>query len=82
MLNLLIVNYCVLYYNEFMKNLKKLRLTNNYSYKDMAFFLDISRSYYWQLENNKSRLYYDIAVRIAEIFKLKPDDIFYNEKDD
>ena len=65
-----------------MKNLRDLRLAKNYSCRDMATYLNMSSSYYWQIENNKSRLYYDIAVKIAAIFNLKPDDIFYDKKED
>jgi putative transcriptional regulator len=45
----------------------------------MAKMLGISKPYYWQIENKKRRLYYSLAKKIASIFKLKPDDIFYEE---
>ena len=45
----------------------------------MADILKISKTYYWQLENNKRRMSYEMAVKIADIFKLKPDDLFYYE---
>jgi putative transcriptional regulator len=45
----------------------------------MAKLLKISKTYYWQLENNKRRISYDRAVKIAAIFDLKPDEIFYAE---
>ena len=60
------------------ENLKKLRKKYNYSTKDMAFKLNISVSYYSLIENKKRNLYYDLAIKIADIFNLKPDDIFYN----
>ena len=41
--------------------------------------LKISKSFYWQIENKKRRLSYDIAVKIANIFGTKPDNIFYEE---
>ena len=62
-----------------MKKLKKLRLKNNFTYDDMASMLNISKTFYWQLENDKRRLIYKQAVAIAKIFELKPDDIFYEE---
>ena len=62
-----------------MIGLKNLRKNNNHSYQDMANHLNISKTYYWQLENNKRRLTYEMAVKIAKIFNLKPDDIFYND---
>ena len=62
-----------------MNKLRELRMLHNYSYSDMATFCSISKTYYWQIENKKRRLSYDLAVKIAKIFNLKPDDIFYEE---
>ncbi len=62
-----------------MEKLKELRIKNNYSYEKMAKLLNISKPYYWQIENKKRRLSYSLAKKIANIFKLKPDDIFYDE---
>ncbi len=58
--------------------LQKLRIENGYTYQQMAEKVGISKAYYWQLEHNNRRLYYDIAIKIAKIFQLKPDDIFFN----
>ena len=55
------------------KKLEELRLKNGYTY------LDVCKSYYWQIEHNNRRLYYDMAKQIANIFHLKPDDIFLEE---
>ena len=57
--------------------LKKIRKEYGYSTKDMAFKLNISISYYSLIENKKRNLYYDLAIKIAKIFNLKPDDLFY-----
>lgn len=62
-----------------MNKLKKLRINSKLSYQDMANILNISKAYYWQLENNKRRLFYRQAIEIAKIFHLKPDDIFYHD---
>lgn len=62
-----------------MKTLKEYRLKNNFSYQNMADFLNISKTFYWQLENNKRRLSYDMAIRIANIFNTTPDNIFYED---
>lgn len=59
--------------------LKSLREKNGLSCKDMADLLKISKPYYWQVENGKRRLYYELAVKIAKVFKLKPDDIFFDD---
>lgn len=60
-------------------NLKKIRLKNNYTSKDIADILGISKPFYSQIENGRRRLSYDMAVRIASIFKMKPDEIFYED---
>lgn len=62
-----------------MIELKNLRKKSNYSYQDMANHLNISKTYYWQIENCKRRLTYEMAVKIVKVFNLKPDDIFYND---
>ena len=62
-----------------MSTLKQLRKKNRLTHQTMADTLNISKSYYWQLENNKRRLTYDMAVKIAKIFKTTPDYIFYND---
>lgn len=59
--------------------LKKLRLKNNYTSKYIADLLGISKPFYSQIENGRRRLTYDMAVRIATIFKMKPDEIFYED---
>lgn len=62
-----------------MEKLKKLRIDNNYTYQQIADILNISKTYYWQIENNKRRLNYELAIKISKVFKLKPDDVFYND---
>lgn len=62
-----------------MKKLKELRISKNITVKEMARLLKISPTYYWQIENKDRRLYYELAKKIAQVFKLKPDDIFYEE---
>ena len=65
--------------NKPLEKLKELREENNYTYQDMADKIGICKAYYWQLENGNRNLYYDLAKKIAQVFGLKPDDIFYNE---
>ncbi len=62
-----------------MKELKDMRMKNNFTCEYMANHLKISKPFYWQIENGKRRLSYKMAVKIAKIFGCKPDDIFYNE---
>lgn len=61
------------------KKLKYLRMKNQYTTKAMAEKLGISKPFYSQLENQNRRLSYEMAIRISQIFKLKPDDIFYDD---
>ena len=62
-----------------MSKLIELRTKNKYTHKYMAEQLNISKPFYWQIENGKRNLSYARAVQIATIFGLKPDDIFYDE---
>jgi len=62
-----------------MDNLMALRQKRGYSCQAMANRLNISKSFYWQIEHDQRRLSYDTAFKIAKIFGLKPDDIFYEE---
>ena len=60
-----------------MDKLKQCRINKNYSCQKMANILKISKTYYWQLEQGQRRLTYDMAIKIANIFGIKPDDLFY-----
>jgi len=57
----------------------KTRTKTGYSTMHISRNLGISKTFYWQIEKNQRRLSYDMAVKIAKIFKLKPDDIFYED---
>ena len=60
--------------------LEALRIKYGFTYQEMADKVGVCKSYYWQLEHNNRRLYYDVAKKIASIFSLKPDDIFYTQE--
>lgn len=62
-----------------MKKMKEIRLKNNYTHKKMGELLNISKTYYWQLENEQRTLSYEMAYKISKIYKLKPDDLFFND---
>lgn len=62
-----------------MERLKELRKSKKFSHQYMADRLNISKPFYWQIEKGKRRLSYDMAVKIASIFKMKPDEIFYED---
>lgn len=59
--------------------LKKLRIKNGYSYQEMADKLNICKAYYWQIEHKNRNITYLLAKKIAAVFGLRPDDIFYDE---
>lgn len=62
-----------------MKRLRELRIVNGLTVNEIAKEIGISPTYYWQIENKKRRLYYELAVRIAKVFNKKPDEVFYEE---
>lgn len=59
--------------------LREKRLQNHYTSRYMAEKLNISKPFYSQLENDKRKLTYDMAIKIAKIFNTKPDKLFYEE---
>ncbi len=62
-----------------MNKLKELRKSKKLTHQMMADHLNISKPFYWQLENGKRRLSYNMAVKIANILETTPDNIFYQE---
>lgn len=62
-----------------LNTLQSKRLTKKLSCQDVANMLNISKSYYWELENGKRRLFYQDAVKLAKIFKTKPDKLFLED---
>lgn len=56
--------------------LKEIRLKKELTYQQVADEVEISKEYYWMIENGKRRLTYELAVKIAKVFKLRPDNIF------
>lgn len=60
--------------------LKELRKKRKLTVYDMGELLNITPSYYSQIENKRRRLFYDTAVKISLIFNMTPDEIFYFKK--
>lgn len=58
--------------------LRKIRKDNQITIYDMAEYLNITPSFYSQIESERRRLYYDTAVKIAFYFRVKPSDLFEN----
>ena len=59
--------------------LKEIRIKNNMTLVDVAKQVGISKPFYCQLENGKRRLLYETAVKIAQVFNVKPDYLFYDD---
>lgn len=64
-----------------MEKVKQKRKEKGITQKQIASKLDITVSFYSQLESKKKRLYYDTAIEIAAIFNMKPDQLFYTKND-
>lgn len=62
-----------------MDKLKEIRKRKGLTVTNMAKMLNISGPFYSQIEHKKRRLSYTMAIRIANIFHLKPDEIFYDD---
>ncbi|MDR6880389.1 helix-turn-helix transcriptional regulator [Bacillus sp. 3255] len=60
--------------------LKQLRVENALTLQDMATKVAVSKPYYWQIENGKRRLSYELAVKISAVLGKKPDEIFLESK--
>ncbi len=61
------------------KKLKEIRYKNHMTSREIAEKVGISKPFYCQIENGKRRLSYDLAVKIASVFKVKPDYLFYDD---
>lgn len=59
--------------------LKRIRKSLGFSTLAMAHELNISKSMYIYIENGKRRLSYDLAIEIAEFFRMKPDELFIED---
>lgn len=62
-----------------MKTLQEYRLLRGYSCQFMANKLHISKTYYWQIEKGSRRITYQIALKLASIFKVSPDQLLYED---
>lgn len=59
--------------------LKQHRLDKGYSCETMARKLGICKTYYWQIEQGKKRIAYDLAMKMAKIFEVTPDTLLYDD---
>ncbi|EUJ24721.1 XRE family transcriptional regulator [Listeria grandensis FSL F6-0971] len=63
-----------------LQNLKKLRVSRKLTCQDVADQIGITKNYYWMIERGDRGLSYELAVQIAQVFDLNPDDIFLNNE--
>ena len=61
------------------QKLKNERMRQHMSCVDIAKIVGISPAYYSQIENKSRRLYYFMAVKIAKVFNMTPDVLFYDD---
>ncbi|MCI8445206.1 MAG: helix-turn-helix transcriptional regulator [Bacilli bacterium] len=61
-------------------NLKKLRLMHHLTVYQMASQIRVTPAFYSQIENKKRRLFYDVAIKIAAVFNMRPDELFYTKE--
>lgn len=61
------------------QKLKNERIRQHMSCIDIAKIVGISPAYYSQIENKSRRLYYFMAVKIAKVFNMTPDELFYDD---
>lgn len=59
--------------------LREIRKQHGYTCGYMADILKITKAYYSQIETGARNLSYNRAVLIAQVFNLKPDEIFYED---
>lgn len=59
--------------------LREIRMKNKMTAREVSEKVGISKPFYCQLENCKRRLSYDTAIKIASVFDVKPDYLFYEE---
>ena len=65
--------------NPRLDKLRSIRCSHDLSTASMARILGISQSMYSYIELGSKRLSYDIAVKLADYFKMTPDELFYED---
>ena len=61
------------------RKLKEIRYRNHYTAREVSEKVGISKAFYCQIENRKRRLSYELAIKIAKVFNVKPDYFFYDD---
>lgn len=63
-----------------LEGLKEMRTNRGMTYKEVAEKANMTKEYYWMIENGKRNLSYPNAVLIAKVFNKTPDDIFLHSE--
>jgi len=58
----------------------EIRKLHKMTLQQVADEINVSKPYYWQIENGERGLSYELATKIASVFNLKPDDIFLDDE--
>lgn len=61
------------------EKLKNVRNEHGYTCRQMGKKLNITAAYYCQIETGARNLSYNLACKIAKVFNMKPDEIFYKD---
>ena len=60
--------------------LHKIRKSKKITIYDMEKITGINATHYYLIEQGKRILFYDTAIKIASVFNMKPDELFYTKK--
>jgi transcriptional regulator with XRE-family HTH domain len=77
----ILYNFILIIYNHTMQNviLRTLRVAKNLTQDALGNMLDMSQANYSDLENGKTKISTDIALKLADIFDVSPE-IFITDK--
>ena len=62
-----------------LNSLRTIRKSHRMTLADLANKIKVSKAYLSMIETGKRKLDYLLAIKIAAVFQLKPDQIFYND---
>jgi putative transcriptional regulator len=62
-----------------LNSLRTIRKSHRMTLADLANKIKVSKAYLSMIETGKRTLDYLVAIKIAAVFQLKPDQIFYND---
>lgn len=65
--------------NPRLNKLREMRKKAGLNTTEVAEIIGISQSMYSYIEIGRERLSYDIAVKLSELFKSSPDELFYDD---